>query len=82
MNPYSATPSFCGERQLANNEKLSSAGVGLALWGDLFADKDGKLATIPRSDAALPRVGLAGLMDPNPVVMTVFPSEGSKHENE
>ena len=82
MNPDSATPSFCGERQLANNEKLSSAGVGLALWGDLFADKDGKLATISRSDAAQPSAGKSGPMDLNPVATTVFPSEGSKHENE
>ena len=34
---------------------------------------------IPRRMAAFPRVGQAGLMDPNPVATTVFPNDGAYH---
>lgn len=35
--------------------------------------------TLSRRKTAQPRAGLAGLMDPNPVVVTVFPLDGAYH---
>ncbi len=43
------------------------------------ASAQGETTLFPVVMTAMPRAGVAGLMDPNPVVVTVFPLDGAYH---